>query len=343
VRSDAWLSRPPSRYAGTPGRPLLIGGCPRSGTTLVRALLDNHPGIAVPPETNFVLPVWHDRASFSSPHEVAEWIFGGQGRGGRRLRGDLPRDEVVALVAAGGPSLGGVLAAAFAVYASRTGKPRWGDKRPRYAAYLDALFALWPDAQFVNVVRDPRGAVASQIPMGWDPPETALEGSTANWLMSVERVDAAARKLRPDQLLDVRYEQLVHDPRAELARICTFAGLDTSDAVLDATLASDRRGKRDGHERVAKPITPDRIESWRHRLEPEAVALVEHAAAAHMERLGYVPVADASPTPESLAELRRQRADRARRFRRAAARDLLRRVTYRRPVAAPPGSGSVLP
>ena len=324
-------------------RPLLIGGCPRSGTTLLRALLDNHPQIAIPPETNFVLPLWHDRPRHRTPHDAAEFIFGGRGRGrgGRRLRGDLPRPEAIALTAAGGPSLGGVLSAAFALYAGRTDKPRWGDKRPRYAVYLDALFALWPDAQFVNVIRDPRGAVASQIPMGWDPPETALEASTANWLMSIERVDACRGRLRPDQLHDLRYEDLVRNPAVALTGVCAFAGLDASGAVIDAVLAADRSGKRDGDERVGRPITADSVESWRRRLAPEDVALVEHAAAEHMQRLGYAPAAEASPTAASLAELRRQRRERARRFRRVATRELVRRVTYRRPVAAPPGSGAI--
>ena len=80
--------------------------------------------------------------------------------------------------------------------------------------WIGAVFALFPDAQFVNVVRDPRGAVASQIPMGWDEPDVALAGSLANWEASIERVDAFASQLRPDQLLDVRYEDLVRGPSA---------------------------------------------------------------------------------------------------------------------------------
>ena len=47
------------------------------------------------------------------------------------------------------------------------------------------------------------------IPLGWDPAEVALEASIANWELSVRRVDEFAAKLRPDQLLDVRYEDLV--------------------------------------------------------------------------------------------------------------------------------------
>src|SRR5919198_5186031 len=70
-RSEAWLQRPPSQFAGAPARPLFIGGCPRSGTTLLRALLDNHPELAIPRETNFVRPLWWRRVPFGNLRDPA--------------------------------------------------------------------------------------------------------------------------------------------------------------------------------------------------------------------------------------------------------------------------------
>ena len=345
-RDAAWLARPQSTFAGLPGRPLLVGGCPRSGTTLLRAILDNHPELAMPVETNFVLPLWHERSAFGdlrredARRAVGEWIFAGKGRGGKRIRGDMPVAESVARCAAAGPTLGSVLAACFALYAERTGKPRWGDKRPRYAMYPGVLFDLFPDAQFVNVVRDPRGAVASQIPMGWDESEVALEASLANWELSVRRVDDLAARLRPDQLLDVRYEDLVRDPAAELARICAFAGLAAGDAVT-AMLDAPRHGKRsEAEHQFVRDIDPGRITGWSERLDPAAIALVEHVAAPWLERFGFLPIANAEIDARSLAEFDRQRKARRARLRRVALRELGRRVTYRRPVAAPAGSGA---
>jgi hypothetical protein len=349
-RDAGWLRANPSPFAGTPGRPLILGGCPRSGTTLLRAILDNHPGVAVPPETNFVLPLWHERTRFgdlreeANRHAVAEWIFSPL-HGGPRIRGDVPRRQAIARVVAAPPTAGGLLAACFGVYAQRTGKPRWGDKRPRYAMFIRAVFDLFPDAQFVNIVRDPRAAVASQIPMGWDEPEDALAGSTANWEMSVRCVDDLARRLRPDQLLDVRYEDLVREPEREVERVCAFAGLETGDAVA-AALAAPRTGGRfdpDRHHRLAQPVSAERIASWRKRLPAADAALVERVAAPYLERFGYVPVHGNEPVDRAARRaVARQRRSRRARLRRSALRELARRAALdRRPVAAPPGSGSV--
>lgn len=327
------------------GSPLLVMGCPRSGTTLLRAILDNHPELAMPPETGFVLPLWHERTRFGdlrrpeARRAVAEFVFCERARDGRRLRGHLPAAEAIDRVAAAPPTLGSLLAACFALYAERTGKPRWGDKRPRYAMFPEALLALFPGARLVEVVRDPRGAVASQIPMGWDEPSVALPASLANWTHSIERMAAVARRLGPDRLLRVRYEDLVADPDAELARVCVFAGLAADAATVEGMLAAPRAGKdsrAEDHTRFRGAIDPGRIRSWEHRLAPADVALIEHVAAEPMRRLGHEPVADgAAPDPAALREYRRQRRLRRARCRRVAARELARRLGRdRRPVAA---------
>jgi hypothetical protein len=333
-RSEAWSRRAPSAFAGRAGRPLIIGGCPRSGTTLLRALLDNHPGIAVPAESNFVIPLWQRRRAHgdlrreSARRAIGEWIFLEEGHGGKRIRGKVDPQEAVARVVAAPPTLGSLFEACFALYAERTGKPRWGDKRPRYATFVRMVFDLWPDAQFVNVIRDPRAAVASMLPLGWDPPEVALEASIANWELAVSRVDDFAGKLRPDQLLDIRYEDLVRDAAPVLERVCAFAGLD--DAV-DEMLLADRGGskfKPGWHDRLREPISTAPIDAWRTKLDGAQVALIEHVCAPWFGRFGYVAVGGAPADPERLREVDRQREVRRKRLRRVARADLRERLLH---------------
>ena len=104
---------------------------------------------------------------------------------------------------------------------------------------------------------------------------------------------------------------------------------------MAATLAAPRQGRRSTPEAVGEPISPAPIASWRERLSPADAALVEHVAAPHLERFGYLPEADAAIDPAEPAKVRRQRRIRRSRFRRVALRELARRtVLDRRPVAA---------
>jgi hypothetical protein len=343
-RTDRWRAQAPSVHADRPGRPLFIGACPRSGTTLLRSLLDNHPDLAMPAETDFVIPLWKLRAGFGDLHErknrraVGEWIFKQQGHGGTRLRaGTFTRKQAIRRVADSPPTLGSIVATCFGMYAEAHGKQRWGDKRPAYAGWIPMLFALFPDAQFINLVRDPRAAVASQIPLGWGHEEAALASAAVRWEYSARRVDAFSARLRPDQLLDLRYEDMVRDPEATLDQVCAFAGLRAGDAIA-TMIGAERRGKfRPGwHEKLAQPISTDSVERWREKLDPHEVALVEHVAEPFLDRFGYRTASPgAPPTAADLAELKRQRHRRRRKWRRQWRDELKRRhVLYRRPVAA---------
>lgn len=340
-RSDAWRARTPSPFAGAPARPLFVGACPRSGTTLLRVLLDSHPDLAVPHETNFVRPLWWGRVGFgdlrdaANRRRAAEAVFNARGTRDARLRDDrLTRAEAVARVAAAPPTLGSVIGACFALYAETQGKPRWGDKRPAYSGFIGPLFELFPDAQYVNVVRDQRGAIASQLGMSWDPPAVRFATATARWEGAIERTDHFAGRLRPDQLLDVRYEDLVADPVPVLERICAFANL-RADAVGAMIAAEDRERVRGRvFEEVNEPVTTASVERWRERLTPAQVALVEQATAPLLERFGYRPSApDAAPDAAEAAELARQRRRNRAEFRTARRQELVRRLRYRRPVA----------
>jgi hypothetical protein len=343
-RSEEWLGREPSEFAGLAARPLFIGACPRSGTTLLRHMLNNHPDLAVPHETNFIRPLWWQRSRFgdlrdpANRRRVGEWVFAEKGRGGGRLRdGRVSREDAIERVVAAPPTIGSIVAACLQVFSDAHGKARWADKRPAYSGFIGMLFAMFPDAQYVNVVRDPRGAVASQIPMGWDEPEVALPAATARWEGAVARTDHFARELRPDQLLDLRYEDMVSDPRAALDRVCAFAGLRAGDAI-ETMVSAERQGSYRGsiHERLGQPVTTASVERWRERLEPQQVALVERATAPLLERFGYRPAGDvgADPSSEDERKLAHHRRLSRREWRASRRGEFLRRLRYRHPVAA---------
>jgi hypothetical protein len=345
-RAADWLARPSSEHADHDARPLFIGGCPRSGTTLLRSMLNNHPDLAVPAETNFVHHLWRYRVRFGDLREeenrraIGRWLFvESKGEGGDRIRAGMPREEAIERVAAAGPTLGSVLIAVYEIYAAQQGKPRWGDKRPAYGGFIANLYRLFPDMQFLNVVRDPRAAVASQLSLGWYEEGEALAQAIATWEYSVVRVDEQARRLAPDQLLDVRYEDLVRDPEGVIRGICAFARLRDDDEAIDQMIHGRRTGKfKPGwHERLNEPISTAPIDSWRAKLPAADAALVEHATAPYLERFGYRPFADPATEldPAALAELERQRERRRRKWRRYRRDELKRRyVLERRPVAA---------
>ncbi|HEX5588459.1 MAG TPA: sulfotransferase, partial [Acidimicrobiia bacterium] len=124
-------------------------------------------------------------------------------------------------------------------HAERAGKRRWGDKSLHTEHYADRVFAEYPDARIVHMVRDPRDRYASvRRRHGQD--LSRVGAATGRWRSSMR---AARRNLRrhPGRYLVVRYEDIVDDPEATMQRVCRFAGLDYTPAMLAMTGAPDHR------------------------------------------------------------------------------------------------------
>jgi Sulfotransferase family len=330
-----------SEFGDVPNRPVMIGGCPRSGTTLLRTMLHAHPELAIPRETRFVLESWARRRRFGDLREqqnrrrLARWIFMRKKTDADRLGLD-PGVAVERLLAAP-PTLGSLLAECFVMFAEKHGKPRWGDKRPMYASRVAAVFDLFPSAHFINVVRDPRACIASLRKLNWY--DGSIVPSVELWERSVLAMDALRPKLAADQLLDIQYEELVLDPEATLTKVVAFIAAAGDEQALAQMMryyeVKETRSQR-YHSNLERPLDASRVSGWSESLSREEVAFIEEETAPLMERWGYertaAEVRGPAPLREELATKRKRQGAARRRLK---WRDRLQKhVTHRHPLAA---------
>lgn len=208
----------------------MIVGVPRSGTTLLRLMLDAHPLLAIPPETGFLLaaPAPGQQAS---PRELAErlltypsaapaWAdFGLDARHFLEAADCLPAQA----------GLTEVLRLFYRLYAARRGKPRFGDKTPLYLEHLPQVARHLPEARFIHILRDGRD-VALSWRQTWFAPSQQLPELVRHWA----RMVTTAREQRHGlHYLELRYDQLLRSPEQQLRRICDFIELDFHPCMLD--------------------------------------------------------------------------------------------------------------
>jgi len=269
-----------------PTPPLILLGVSRSGTTLLRVILDRSPGIALPDESFFVplLARRHrgriDVARFlddlSRIPSLAAWGLS-PGEVARRLRPGMPTGEAIAAI--------------FETYAEREGKPRWGDKTPMYMRHLSLLERLFPDAQYVHLIRDGRDAAVSflRMPEGtftrtWAHPESAA-GFACLWRVEVEAARELGGRVGPARYLEIRYEELVSDPESTVRAICAFAEIPFEPAMLDYARAVDVSDKAH-QQRLLQPPTVG-VRDWRSELGQRDAGAFEAIAAPLLADLGY--------------------------------------------------------
>ncbi|GAA3930715.1 sulfotransferase family protein [Actinoplanes auranticolor] len=285
-------------------RPVIVVGCPRSGTTMLQLMLHAHPRIAIPPETRFVLAAYRERRDFgdlavaANRRALARHIVGRQET--RFCDLGLDADDVVERIVAGPGTLGSVLGTIFQQYAARFGKPRWGDKRPAYLHNIDILLRLFPDAQFINIVRDGRDCVASLKEMSWHRKD--IYATVAAWARAVDDARRAARRLGPRQWHEVRYEDLVADPHGRLAAMCAYLGEEYHPAMAEPSAVAQVAvpSFKTWHALTHAPVTTRRVQSWQTRLDPEEIALCEAALGSRLVAGGYELSGTIRPAPAEL-------------------------------------------
>lgn len=292
------------RSAGPERSPApFIVGVGRSGTTMLRLMLDAHPDLAIPPETHFVpdlIDAIEDGAGPAQGVEVMQSV---------RQWGDLhiePDEVLRRFEALDDFNAGDALRAFYAIYAERQGKPRWGEKTPAYVRKMRRIEQALPEARFIHVIRDGRDVALSRWKRTLSEGKRAPAGQVAEgWQRRIRRAQKQGRRL--SHYMELRYEDLVTDTEENLRRISGFLELPWDPAMLTyyehaadrmAEMArdlpaADGKPTRPGEERMQahamtqKPPDPSAMYRWKERMEPEDVAAFDAGAGELLAELGY--------------------------------------------------------
>jgi hypothetical protein len=268
----------------------IVLGCVRSGTTMLRAVLDSHPHLAVPPESYFVAPALRYRSRYEPGgaldlDRLLEDIAADRSFPDWQLTPDSLA-EVRALPLATVPD---ALLALYAAYAHQQGKPRAGDKTPSHLLHIEMLAASFPQARFVHIIRDGRDVVPSILGMQFGPDRFAE--AVLFWQRRVQQGLDGGAALGPHRYREIHYEAMVADPESVLRdEVCPFLGLEYSAEMLRYhERADDLLGgmRATNHvQGVRRPPTRG-IRDWRSALPDHDVQLFEALAGDLLDRLGY--------------------------------------------------------
>jgi len=258
--------------------PVFVVGFPRTGTTLLAAMLASHPSFSCGPETHFFMRTtpkqrrraidgrWPDSAvrllsQLTLEGESILELFGQDPESLRKALAVRPRREATLLEALTEP------------YAARLGKCRWVEKTPAHILRLSEIVNAFPDATIVRIVRDPRASAHSMtnVPFG-------SKNYLANCvhLMNWHASSRAFFRL-PGRHFTLRHEDLITDPEGELTRLCGFLGEDYDRSMLNyEDSARLIQTKAETWKICAtRPLSTEVVDRWRRE-----VALDDQKAAA---------------------------------------------------------------
>ena len=283
-----------------PGPAPFVCGVTRSGTTLVRLMLDSHPELAIPGETHW-LPklIKQCERKRHTADELADLIIDHKRWGDFRLDADELRGRLRALDSVNAAD---AIRSFYLLYAEREGKTRYGDKTPGYVKEMPRIERVLPEARFVHVIRDGRDVALSHLRMNWGP--STFEESAKLWRNRIRR----ARRWAPrvNHYTEVRFEDVVAGTEGALRRICDFIELDFDPAMLDYHERAEERlaekarelprrnrppqpaaARLESHRLAKEPPRAERVGMWRERMSADEIAEYEAVAGELLVELGY--------------------------------------------------------
>ncbi|MEL6655878.1 MAG: sulfotransferase [Bacteroidota bacterium] len=259
-----------------------ITGLQRSGTTLLSFMLSNHPAVFLDEyslgfriiqalKTNYsrVLPKHLDLTEEEIISQLVEHDYKG------RLRQliDVTKLEEVDSVRA-------LITRSIQQKLQKEGRSYWGDKSPGLQHWLPELLLLMPQAKLIHIVRDGRATAASMRKRA----RKHLMWSAQRWVDGNLTALQHQYILGKEQMLVIRYEDLLTDPEGSMGRICTFLDLDFDPLVLDLS-QHQRTGGDQSY--VQDRLSSSKIDSYRKELSVNEIRQLERIQGPLLQKLGY--------------------------------------------------------
>jgi hypothetical protein len=239
-------------------QPIFLVGAERSGTTVLRLMLDHHPQIAWCSEFEYAVDRISDTGQWPNIDAYHQWlakqrIFLAPGF---KLDRSLTYPQLVN---------------SFLVQKrDRDHKPIVGATVHRH---FDNVLSIWPDARFIHIVRDGRDVARSCIGMGW---AGNVWTGVQRWVEAERLWATFSDEVPADRKIEITYETLISEPVEVLTRLCDFIGVPYDEAMLSYS------------EKTTYNLPdPTFTQQWRRKLSDPEIQLVESQIATMLQERGY--------------------------------------------------------
>ncbi len=276
---------------------VFIVGCPRSGTTLFRRMVDAHPQLAIIPEIGWISRRYENREGLTPEGMITPSFIGILKDGfGRFTPLPVSLGEVESLLASPRPvSYAEIITLMFDRYGESRGKSFVGNKTPEHVFGINTLHSLWPQAKFVHLIRDGRDVCLSAINWRratklaerfrtWE--KDPLSTAALWWEWHVRMGRESGSSLGHQLYYEMSYESLVANPAEECSALCAFLGIPYDEAMLRFYEGKVKTDSALDAKHAWLPPTPG-LRDWRTQMSSQDVERFEAVAGDLLEELGY--------------------------------------------------------
>lgn len=270
--------------------PIFIGGPDRCGKTTMRGFLVSHPNISIPAVGSNMWTYFYGQFGDLGREENFERCLDAM-LNYKHVAFLQPDPERIRREFWQGEPTYARLFALFQIHhAEREGKPRWGVQTGLIERYADKVFAAYPGAKMIHMIRDPRDRYEASL-AAWPNGKGRAGGATARWRYSVGLGERNQRRY-PGRYKLVRFESLVTETERTLREVCDFLGETYVPTMITMDGAPGYREKlvqKASRPLEACPLSDEFIGRYRDELPKREITFMQVHARQEMARYGYDP------------------------------------------------------
>lgn len=266
--------------------PVFVVGMPRSGTKLLRDIINNNKQIFIPPNESKIIPymVRNYGTTVSRPDLAAgldEWYASTFYQRIEDAGYTVDREDWLNKLGSEATlPMTDIIESFYQILSDKTGAAIWGDKTPTYLLHYSLLLNMYPEAKFVHIVRDVRDYCLS-INKAWGKSmlRAAYRWNTSLTVFREQIGDDDSR------VLHIRYEDLTENPKETMQLVCSFLGISYNAEMLQLNKPSENLGDAKGLTIIKKGNS----RKWVDQLPERRLNKIEMTCTATMKRFGYQP------------------------------------------------------
>jgi len=269
--------------------PVFIMGAGRSGTTFLGSILGAHNSCVVTPESQFkfiVEPVFEEDGKYNAS-KTFEKIQTSWHLKKWEVEIDIHEDLLKRMSTHKELIYEIVREYSHRIYGESPSLNLWIDHTPNNGEYIEFLRTNFPGAKFIHIIRDGRGVASSHKGVNWGP-DNILE-SACHWMKKIS-YGLAAQSLYPNEVIMVRYEDILKNPENEIRRLCDFIGIDYEDKMIEGDGFVVPEYTKKQHKLVGQKPDRSNVDSWKKKLSNREIEIFEYETGRMLSLLGYESV-----------------------------------------------------
>jgi sulfotransferase family protein len=269
--------------------PFFIFGAQRSGTTLLRLMLNAHSKVAIPEEGGFWMPLlrkfkknFNKRIKSTELEKYIEYINNSPqyklwcNDDSNSFENIKKKKEV---------TLSYIMSTVYENYAKSKNKILWGDKTPSFFRMIPVLSKLFPNAKYIHIYRDGRDVYLSWQAI--DKTKRNISLIALEWVYKLKRARKDLENIDSKKVIEVKYESLVSKPEENLKKICNFISIEYEETMLDFWKSSNQFIGAHHSKLINSPVSLSSVAKWKKKLSNRQISKFEIIAGKILKENGY--------------------------------------------------------